>query len=303
MLSFFPLPSCFRPALPAEASGHRARAALFCAATLALTGACANQPETPIFENNAADSATTQTAARLDTLLPADVLLIGEQHDAPAHQHISQQVVSLLAGRALLAAVTLEMADAGASTAHLQPDATEAQTRQALSWSDKSWPWASYGPAVMSAVRAGVPVLGANLPRSQFRSSMAEQALDTRLPGPALKAQQQAIRIGHCNLLPEPQIRPMTRLQIAKDIIMADTISQAARPGKVVLLLAGNGHVDRQLGVPLHLRADLKVKAVRLQAGASADAALAQAFDSTWSTPALPDKDYCAELKKQFTRP
>ena len=114
----------------------------------------------------------------------------------------------------------------------------------------------------------------------------------------ALKAQQQLIRIGHCDLLPESQITPMTRIQIARDRAMAQTIEDLALPGKVVVLLAGNGHVNRQLGVPQHLPATLHAKAVHLRAGNATDKD--SAFDSTWPTAALPDKDYCDGLREQF---
>lgn len=270
-------------------------------AVLALISGCAGQLEAPILEAPPLSNETAATKNRLDALLPADVLLIGEQHDAKEHQKIEQQIISILAARGLLAAVMLEMASVGASTDELNPSATEEQTRRALNWNDKRWNWANYEPAVMTAVRAGVPVLGANLPRGQLRESMADRTLDTRLAGPALKAQQQAIRIGHCNLLPEDQIQPMTRIQIAKDITMADTIHQAVLPGKVVVLLAGDGHVDRNLGIPLHLRTDLKAKAVRLHAGNDSAATPAATFDTVWITPALPDKDYCAELEKKLS--
>jgi uncharacterized iron-regulated protein len=143
-----------------------------------------------------------------------------------------------------------------------------------------------------------VPVLGANLPMTQMRGSMGDTKLDTQLPGPALKAQQQLIRIGHCDLLPESQITPMTRIQIARDRAMAQTIEDVALPGKVVVLLAGNGHVNRQLGVPQHLPATLHVKAVQLRAGDATDQD--SAFDSTWPTPPLAEKDYCAGLRAQF---
>ena len=137
---------------------------LFCLSISALLSSCANQPEAPVL-NNLTGSALTLTTTRLDTLGPADVLLLGEQHDAKQHQQIHQQVIALLAQRGLLAAVALEMADVGVTTAGLHPSSTEQQTQSALKWNDKGWPWAAYGPAVMSAVRAGVPVLGANLPR------------------------------------------------------------------------------------------------------------------------------------------
>ena len=270
-------------------------------AVLAVAGGCAGRPEAPIVQQPTGTAAAA-TAAAVAALLPADVLLVGEQHDATEHQQIEQQVVAHLAAGNLLAALALEMADSGVSTAALKPGATDQQARNALKWDDKSWPWAAYGPAVMTAVRAGVPVLGANLPRAQMQGSMADSQLDTQLPGPALKAQQQGIRLGHCNLLPESQIRPMTRIQIAKDITMANTLSQMVLPGKVVLLLAGNGHVNRTLGVPQHLPADLKVKALRLRAGGAdaADHMGAGAFDSVWSTAALADTDYCAGLRQQL---
>jgi uncharacterized iron-regulated protein len=266
---------------------------------LAFIGGCVNRPVSPILQPAGGTIASaTATAARVDALLPADALLIGEQHDAAEHQQIEQQVVAHLAGRGLLAALAIEMADAGASTAKLKPTATEQQTQNALKWNEKGWPWAAYGPAVMTAVRAGVPVLGANLPGSEMRGSMGDVKLDTQLPGPALKAQQQLIRIGHCNLLPESQITPMTRVQIARDRAMAQTIEDVALPGKVVVLLAGNGHVNRQLGVPQHLPATLHAKAVHLRAGDATDKD--SAFDSTWPTPALAEKDYCAGLREQF---
>lgn len=270
---------------------------MLCAATLALAGGCAGRPELPIIELSSGGPAAL-TSARLDALLPADVLLIGERHDAKEHQQIEQQVIARLAARGLLAAVALEMAEVGASTARLKPSATDEQARRALKWDNKDWPWAAYGPAVMTAVRAGVPVLGANLPRSQLADSMTDRQLDSRLPGPALKAQQQALRIGHCGLLPESQITPMTRAQIARDITMANTLHQLAFPGKVVVLLAGSGHADRHLGVPQHLQAGLHVKAVRLQADASAHEA--DAFDSVWITPAVPAFDDCADAKAQL---
>ena len=275
----------------------RALACLVCTAAMAVVGGCAGRPEAPILQSPGGD--TTQTSTRLEALLPADVLVLGEQHDAAEHQKIEQQVVALLAAKGALAAVALEMADTGASTSALNPSATEQQVRNALNWNDKGWPWASYGPAVMTAVRAGVPVLGANLPRAQMPTSMADSQLDGRLPGPALKAQQQLIRIGHCNLLPENQITPMTRIQIAKDITMANTLAQARLPGKTVLLLAGSGHADRLLGVPQHLPSDLKTKAVRLRAGTAGNES-AEAFDAVWTTPALAEKDYCEGLDKKL---
>ena len=260
---------------------------------------CTNLPEAPVLYP-LTGSALSVTTSRVDFLLPTDVLLLGEQHDAKEHQQIHAQVIGLLAQRGTLAAVTLEMADVGVSTAALHPSSTEQEAKNALKWNDRGWPWEAYGSAVMIAVRAGVPVLGGNLPPVQMRPTMGDSTLDGKLPGPALKAQQQLIRIGHCNLLPESQITPMTRIQIAKDISMANTLAKAMVPGKVVVLLSGSAHNDRLLGVPQHLPQSIKAKSVRLRAGPAAVGESADAYDAVWATPALPEKDYCAEFKAQM---
>lgn len=249
-------------------------------------------------------ASTTPAAAphdptlRLNELLPADAILLGEQHDAPEHQRIHRDVIEALAARGALAAVALEMAPEGGSTAGLPRDASESAVQAALRWSDASWPWALYAPAVMAAVRSGVPVLGANLPRSAMRLAMADSQLDALLPGPALKAQQQAIRQGHCDLLPETQITPMTRIQIARDRSMAQTLTASAEPGKTVVLLAGGRHVDRLVGVPLHLPPGLRTKIVALRAGAAPeDGRRVADSDAIWTTPPVPPKDYCADMR------
>ena len=268
------------------------------AALLVLLAACASAPEPRLFPHK-----PTAITAQTDALLPTDAILLGEQHDAEAHQQIHQQVIAHLAVRGQLGAVALEMAEAGRSTAGLKSNSTQLQVQEALGWNNKSWPWQSYGPAVMAAVKAGVPVLGVNLPAAQMREAMADSQLDQQLPGPALKAQQQLIRLGHCQLLPESQISPMTRIQIARDIRMARSIAQAALPGKVVVLLAGSGHVNRLLGVPQHLPPAMKLKSVQLLAGparsepdARLDAEEKAAFDAVWMTPALPERDYCKDV-------
>eukprot|EP01036_Dinobryon_divergens_P018480 gene18480-25174_t len=98
-----------------------------------------------------------------------------------------------------------------------------------------------------------------------MRAAMADTALDQHLPAPALAQQYQAIRDGHCGLLPESQIAPMARIQIARDASMARTAQETLRPGQTVLLVAGAGHVLRHLGVPTHWSAHLVSKVVIAQ--------------------------------------
>lgn len=242
---------------------------------------------------------------RIEALLPADALLLGEQHDAAAHQQLQRDVVLGLAVRGQLAALALEMGDRGASTAGLPRDASEEQVKAALQWDNAGWPWGAYGPVVMAAVRSGVPVLGANLPRNQMRSAMNNVALDDRLTRAALENQQKNIREGHCGMLPESQIAPMTRIQIARDVSMAETVLAARQPGKTVLLVAGGGHVVRDRGVPVHLPATLTTRVLLAQAAAAEGTPANDAgggADLVWPTPAIQPKDYCAEMRRSMQR-
>lgn len=125
--------------------------------------------------------------------------------------------------------------------------------------------------------------------------------LDQHLPAPALAEQQQAMRDGHCGLLPESQIAPMARIQIARDASLAQTAQEALRSGQTVLLVAGNGHVLRHLGVPTHWPASLvsKVVVAQVEHAPAAIKSGAQA-DAVIQTPALPPRDVCAELREQW---
>ncbi len=216
--------------------------------------------------------------------LPAEALLLGEQHDDSSHQRLHLDTVRALSARGQLAALALEMAEQGDSTRGLARDADEAAVRQSLRWNEQAWPWAAYGPAVMAAVRAGVPVLGANLPRAQMRAAMGDTSLDNRLAQEALARQREAIRAGHCDLLPPTQIAPMARIQIARDRAMASTVLQSLQAGRTVVLVAGAAHVDQDLGVPRHLPAELRVRAIRWPQGP-------------------PARDYCAGLREQMQAP
>lgn len=271
----------------------RAAASLLCALTLAAPA-------------RAATDAPRAATELIERLLPTPLLLVGEQHDAPEHQALQRALVMDLAARRQLAAVVMEMLERGQQTTGLASDADEQLVRRTLQWTDEQaagWPWATYGPVVMAAVRAGVPVVGGNLPRAEMRTAMGQATLDQLLPAPALAEQQQNIRDGHCGLLPDSQIAPMTRIQIARDKSMAEVATGALQVGRTVLLVAGNGHVRRDLGVPRYLPAGLGHRVLMAQAGPAQGASeVAAQADSVWASPPRPPVDHCAEMRKQMGR-
>lgn len=254
-----------------------------------------------------AGCASSSTPARdwtqqLQRWSDAPIVLLGEQHDAAAHQAWQQATVEQLAKQERLAALVIEMAPRTGSTASLARDASEDAVQQALQWQDAAWPWPRYRGVVMAAVRAGVPVLGGNLPRADMKQAMRNQNLDTHLPPEAWQRQLDAIREGHCGLLPDTQLPPMARIQLARDASMAEVAKAAIRPGKTVVLVAGRGHVLRGVGIPTWLPESAAAKVAVAQAG---ETSVAHESDVDWlqKTDALPAKDHCAELREKFRNP
>ncbi|WP_051243016.1 ChaN family lipoprotein [Azohydromonas australica] len=231
------------------------------------------------------------------------VLLYGEQHDQPDQQRQVAQAVRDLASHQRLAAVVLEMAEQGGSTARLPVTADEATVKEALRWSAAAWPWDTYKDVVMSAVRAEVPVLGGNLPRRDMREAMQNASLDGLLP-PAVNDQlKTAIREGHCGLLPREHEGGMLRIQLARDQSMARTVAQAlesATPGRQVLLLAGAQHAARDRGVPLHLQQlGFKPEELHVTMFGEAPTDTTLPADRTLAAAFSPGPDPCEQLRKK----
>ncbi|MCU0764022.1 MAG: ChaN family lipoprotein [Hydrogenophaga sp.] len=282
---------------------HGPLAALFALAVAALGGCSLAEPlQTPSTPNPA------RTASdMLERIMPTPLLLLGEQHDAPEHQRLQRELVRQLAARGELGALVIEMAPRGTSTQGLAANASEEAVQKALQWGQANggWSWEVYGPVVMTAVQARVPVLGGNLPRAAMKDAMQNEGLDGLLERDALAEQQANIRKGHCDLLPDAQIAPMARIQIARDRAMADTAVQALRRGQTVLLVAGNEHVRRDLGVPRYLPPQQAFRVVqsRAQPNTVEDPVATSAHaDLLWTSPPQPPRDYCADLKRQMGR-
>jgi len=232
------------------------------------------------------------------------LLIFGEQHDQPDQQRQVANTVQALAAQGRLAAVVLEMAEAPHSTTTLPRDASEAQAREALQW--KGWPWESYAAVVMNAVRAGVPVWGGNLPRTAMRDAMADVSLDGRIDATARAQLADAVRSGHCNLLPATQEPGMVRIQIARDRSMAQVAAaalQAAPAGSTVVLLAGAQHASRDRGVPLHLQAEHGIDAAQMRVVMFGEGSPALRADERRAALFTPQADHCENLRKSLAAP
>lgn len=247
----------------------------------------------------------------LDDCAHAALCMLGEQHDHPDHHAVQAWIVAALAQRGTLAALALEMADAGLRFDGPR-DAPEAVVRERLHWNEDGWPWTLYAAPVMAAVRAGAPVAGVNLPQAGMRPAMRQARWDASVPPAVRQRIQGDVAESHCGLLPASQLPAMARIQFARDDSMAAHSLALTRPGKTVALLTGSFHANRTLGIALHLAAHaartppgvprpLTVFSLLLQGLApDTQAELPEGYDAVWFTPGTPPIDHCAELRQRM---
>lgn len=197
------------------------------------------------------------------------LMLLGEVHDNAAGHALRLEIVRDFADGEADTAIAMEQFDR-----ERQADLDAAMARcddaacviAAAAPAKAGWDWDHYAPVIQLALDNHMTLVAANLSRADAAKVVAggfeavfspEQisayGLDQPLPDSLLAAQVEAVRTGHCGMLPEAMLEPMARAQIARDVVMADairrTLASDVRPA-YLLLLAGNGHVKRDIGVP-----------------------------------------------------
>ncbi|WP_268248141.1 ChaN family lipoprotein [Paludibacterium paludis] len=204
------------------------------------------------------------------------IWLMGEVHDnAEGHRRRFEELVALIETGAR-PAIAMEQFDRGsqpALDAAMQRCEEASCVVAAAAEGRTRWAWTHYLPVIDLALKHRLPVLAANLSREEasrvVRAGFAgafddalrlRYGLDAPLPEHLLRAQEAAVREGHCGQLPETLVAPMARAQMARDVWMAKVVEDAAVAGDVVLL-AGNGHVRRDLGVARWLADPLRRRA------------------------------------------
>lgn len=188
------------------------------------------------------------------------------------------------------------------STGPADRAAAARELAEAAGFSFGSWDWTFYEPVVALALERNLPLVAANLPvRRQTPLS------DVRLPpdwgvGDA-GAMAEAIRRGHCDLLPETAVEAMVRAQLARDATMASAMVQARqRSGLPVALLAGNEHVRTDIGVPRHL-AGLSPDAKRFAVGMDEHGSPGPGrFDLRLQVVPVQREDPCESLRRRWGR-
>ncbi|CAD5371918.1 Cofac_haem_bdg domain-containing protein [Rubrivivax sp. A210] len=265
---------------------RRLRAA--CAFLAALLAACAT-PE-----------------ARPPLVLMRPVVLLGEVHDNEGQHRLRLAAFKALLASGARPALALEQFDR-----ERQPliDRLRAQTPRPdaaaliAAAGPGGWDWAHYRPFLELALEHGLPIVAANVSREQargvMREGLARYGYDAAVPDDLLAAHAGDIEASHCGMLDAATARRMALAQVARDQSMARALQEHA--GRGVVLLAGNGHVRTDIGVPRWL--DAPTRALSEAIGVLEDGDTLAAFDRRVFMPPQSRADPCEAMRASRHKP
>lgn len=210
---------------------------------------------------------------------PTGIVLLGEVHDNPDHHRVRawivERSVAAVAGRRPTGVVFEHIRTDQQAALHQFKalretsghSATSGDLFRLLEWDKSGWPpQEMFAPLFEAVIRAELTIYPASPPREQVRAVVrgepsalsdeerARLKLDQPLPQPLAGALAAELREGHCGAVPEAAVGAMSLAQRYRDAAFADALLAAADQHGSVILIAGNGHVRTDRGVPWYVR-------------------------------------------------
>lgn len=266
------------------------------------------------------------------------IALLGEVHDNEAQHALRGELIKAIATELakgkkhrLPALVFEHIRTDQAAALETRPAPTAAGARdllERLDWKSSGWPAAEiFLPIFEVAVTHGLPILPGHPTRAEVRDvarrgpatlpadTVSRLGLDVPLSEALQNSLLDELEDSHCGLMPRTAFTNMAFAQRYRDAHLADVLVQAAKTYGSAILLAGNGHVRTDRGVPSHLlrmAPDRKVMSVMLlevSAGVTDVAAYVPrdpsgkpAADFTILTPRTDRPDPCDAMRAQFKK-
>jgi len=197
---------------------------------------------------------------------------------------------------------------------------------RALDWDKSGWPKSEmFEPLFATALVNNLPIFPGDPPRALIRKvakdgpaalpddERAQLKLDAALPDALQSALLDELEASHCGLMPRAAFGNMAFAQRYRDAHLADALVKAADTHGSAVLLAGNGHVRSDRGVPYYLkqmapgRKVISVMLVEVEDGKTdpetyvwRDPAGKPAVDYIVFTPRTERPDPCEEMRAQF---
>jgi uncharacterized iron-regulated protein len=274
-------------------------------------------------------------AAYLAALTQARHVTLGEIHDNPDHHRLQAWVVRRIGGgkRAIVfehfrtdQQAMLDAFGTGRGDAASGVEADEAADKLFLvsAWAQSGWPDQTlYRPLMIAVIENGGSILAGNPPRQRVMEvarnghdalsgdAQRRLLLDRDLGGDLDDGLLGELEASHCGLMPKGAFTNMALAQRLKDASMARVMTDAAIRGEGTVLIAGNGHVRLDRGVPWYLErmrggdeagvvavGHVEVDPARLRAEQYMDG---QPYSYVVFTPAAARPDPCEEeMRKRF---
>ncbi|HUP09942.1 MAG TPA: ChaN family lipoprotein [Caldimonas sp.] len=243
------------------------------------------------------------------------VVLLGEVHDNAAVHRLRLAVLERALARGWRPAIAMEQFDR-----ERQPAIDEARRERPLDVEHlidagtgghrSGWDWTRYAPVIALALRHDLPLVAADLSNADASrivrggdaavfdaAARAVIGLDRPIPPAWLAAQEREVEEGHCHLLPPALLPAMARAQLTRDAVIAAAVR--AHESNGIVLLAGNGHVRRDIGVPRWLGPALapRVLSVGFVEEGGDVAREAVAYDAVVRVPPAAREDPCEGLR------
>lgn len=271
-----------------------------------------------------------------DTIRGGGIVLLGEVHDNPEHHAVRGDILwprldKMVPTKGLRPAAVFEHIRTGQQAQLDTFRRNAARSRRLwrapdllreLDWKASGWPPAEmFYPLFNAALWAKQPIYPGNAVRERMRLLVRGQDQPTEeeatllklaqaLPQPLLDTLAAELEGSHCGALPPTAIPIMSLAQRYTDAHLAEALVKAAEKHGGAFLLAGNGHVRIDRGVPWYVRQlapQRKVIAVMLleveDGKNEASAYLTRAPDAVAAdyvmfTPRQPRPDPCEKMRQ-----
>jgi uncharacterized iron-regulated protein len=227
------------------------------------------------------DDRAGSALVRMLDLGGAKFILLGEVHDNPEHHLLRAGLIDGLTedglfGRKYHPPVVSEhiraeqapaLAEFRRRTAAAEEPLPAATLFGLLAWDTTGWPAARmFEPLYGAIIGARLKLVPGEPARERIRAvarggeaaltgeERTRLRLETELPPPLASALAGELKGSHCGMLPDTAIPPMATAQRFRDAHLTDALIAEEQIIGPTILLAGNGHVRTDRGVPWHLR-------------------------------------------------
>lgn len=229
----------------------------------------------------------------------AHYLLLGEKHDNSEHHRLHARVIKALPKpkAILLEMISLDKRD------RINKTLNESEFRDASDWDKSGWAkYKIYRPKIRAIYDQQLQPGAAQPSRISIFKAMKASSDDANEALTPIESQSlsRAVDRAHCGHLDAEMVEMMARAQMFKDSTMAYELTRQTGGGRGVLI-AGNGHVRSDYGVPKYLKNSVSLAFIEVQAETlKASDYEIEHYDYVWFTARVDNEDPCKKFEAQL---